>query len=138
MVTPLSAQNNSATSSESTPAIQRYQVSSDTLSSKRKNHGTSQPSRNNNQNRENNKERGRNHYSPYLSPNKLTCQICGKYGHVADVYYSCYHKNEETSTNATDNQKNNSLTALMAYLKIFEDPVWYLDSGATNHVTTDL
>ncbi|XP_073362953.1 uncharacterized protein [Aegilops tauschii subsp. strangulata] len=60
---------------------------------------------------------------------KLTCQICGKVGHPAwkcwKRYDSAYQGGEERSANMTAPQYG-------------VDTNWYMDSGATDHITGDL
>ena len=58
-----------------------------------------------------------------------TCQICGKVGHVAwkcwKLYDSAYQEGEERSANIAAPQYG-------------IDTNWYMDSGATDHITGDL
>lgn len=66
-------------------------------------------------------------------------------GHIATI---CFHRYDKLDTNPSNNTGTNfvlqtSLTnespfALMAFHESLQDPSWYLDSGASNHVTTEL
>lgn len=66
-------------------------------------------------------------------------------GHIATI---CFHRYDKLDTNPSNNTGTNfvlqtSLTnespfALMAFPESLQDPSWYLDSGASNHVTTEL
>ncbi|KAI0524753.1 hypothetical protein KFK09_004138 [Dendrobium nobile] len=78
--------------------------------------------------------RGRNQSSSTNHPKQtakssLTCQICLKRGHTADVCWHCHDANYITQRPQSDS--NNALFASM------EAPAseWYLDSGASAHMT---
>ncbi|CAK9313865.1 unnamed protein product [Citrullus colocynthis] len=43
--------------------------------------------------------------------------MCEKCGHAADVCYSRYNRNDDANATSSDNKKNNSPTALMAFPK---------------------
>ncbi|KAL5822970.1 hypothetical protein ACOSQ4_020870 [Xanthoceras sorbifolium] len=73
---------------------------------------------------------------------KLYCQLCTKPGHQA---FQCYHRFDQHFTRPvpSNNSSNNSSQAFVAsaYLATpgsVGDPSWYVDSGATNHITSDL
>lgn len=96
-----------------------------------------------------NRYRASGRYSPYPPNNIPICHLCGKMGHTVVI---CYHRYDKTDVNALGStaqnspppqqpppeQSNGNPTTLMAYLETLQDPSWYLDSGASNHVTTDL
>ena len=60
------------------------------------------------------------------SVNKLLCQICGKAGHIA---LKCFHR--------FDMNFQNSQSSSKGFVGVTTTDSWFLDSGATNHVTTD-
>ncbi|KAK1647815.1 hypothetical protein QYE76_065620 [Lolium multiflorum] len=64
---------------------------------------------------------------------KSTCQICGVYGHDALRCYSRFNHaiqpESSTRTAANYTNANDSYTS---------DPNWYMDSGATDHMTNDI
>jgi histone deacetylase 1/2 len=66
--------------------------------------------------------------------NKSTCQICGIYGHDALRCYSRFNHaiQPETSNRAAAHYSNTSDGGFNS------DANWYLDSGATDHMTNDL
>lgn len=78
---------------------------------------------------------------------KLSCQVYGKNGHDVAV---CYHKfDKEYVPSHTNNQGRNyghhqnqpSNQGSGAYViepETIGDAAWYLDSGATNHITNDI
>ena len=67
---------------------------------------------------------------------RLACQICGKFGHSA---MKCFHRFALTCASPTP------LLALILWFQLLKtflaiptfltDPAWYMDSGATHHVT---
>ncbi|KAA0051521.1 Retrovirus-related Pol polyprotein from transposon TNT 1-94 [Cucumis melo var. makuwa] len=81
--------------------------------------------------------------------NKPTCQVCGKYGHSALVCYNRFNK-EFSSPLVQDRNEHSSNGSVNPNAAVFvstqnvtpfttpntvADPNWYIDSGATNHVT---
>ncbi|KAK1683876.1 hypothetical protein QYE76_044724 [Lolium multiflorum] len=58
------------------------------------------------------------------------CQICGKVGHGA---LRCYRRFDHSFTGA-EHSANTASTSYNANT----DPSWYLDTGATDHITSDL
>lgn len=62
---------------------------------------------------------------------KVSCQICSKPGHTA---LACYNRFNHSYTP----EKPAKLSALIASPNTPSDPSWYVDSGATNHLTADL
>ncbi|KAF8399498.1 hypothetical protein HHK36_015364 [Tetracentron sinense] len=67
--------------------------------------------------------------------NRPQCQLCGKFGHTV---HSCYHRFDitfqaQTSTNQTQNQ--GQISAMVATPHSVGDDSWFLDSGATHHLT---
>ena len=73
--------------------------------------------------------RGQSHYP--TTSNRPVCQVCHKPGHVA---LQCYHRFDNTY------QFDNSpqMQPLLATPQQTQDSNWYLDSGATHYVTSDL
>jgi hypothetical protein len=57
------------------------------------------------------------------------CQICGKEGHTA---IRCWHRNDDSYS--TDPP----MAAMAATSSTKIDPNWYVDTGATDHITSDL
>ena len=67
--------------------------------------------------------------------NRPQCQLCGKFGHTV---HSCYHRFDitfqaQTSTNQPQNQ--GPISAMVATPHSVGDESWFLDSGATHHLT---
>jgi hypothetical protein len=57
------------------------------------------------------------------------CQICGKVGHTA---IRCWHRND-------DSYNTDSPSTAVAHTSSYTiDPNWYVDTGATDHITSDL
>ncbi|KAK8318181.1 hypothetical protein V6Z12_A13G158100 [Gossypium hirsutum] len=98
--------------------------------------------------------RGRGHESGYQSNySNIECYKCGKYGHYAKDYNSdkCYNcgkteyfakeclnlkKVEETTNLTTEDEEVKEGFLLMAHNKVNtnNNMVWYLDTGASNHM----
>lgn len=88
----------------------------------------------------------------YWNPNRLVCQICTRFGHVA---VDCYHRFDASCPAPSQNQASSSapvaqrpnnganlasrghMTAMLATPELVRDPNWYPDSGASNHVTAN-
>ncbi|KAK1615934.1 hypothetical protein QYE76_021451 [Lolium multiflorum] len=66
---------------------------------------------------------------------KSTCQICGTYGHDALRCYSRFDHNIQPTTRSTAHASAPS-SSNSEYYSV--DPNWYMDSGATDHMTADL
>jgi histone deacetylase 1/2 len=66
---------------------------------------------------------------------KSTCQICGTYGHDALRCYSRFDHNIQPTTRSTAHASAPS-SLNSEYYSV--DPNWYMDSGATDHMTADL
>ncbi|PON91412.1 Zinc finger, CCHC-type, partial [Trema orientale] len=71
--------------------------------------------------------------------NKPVCQVCGKAGHIA---LKCYHRFDLSfqgdSSSSSTPQANQANQAFVTTNTAVNDGAWYMDSGATNHVTADL
>lgn len=74
-------------------------------------------------------DRGQGRGAP--SADTPQCQICHKYNHTAD---RCYHRFDYNY--APPPPKN--MQALYAQPIVTPSEAWFLDSGATNHITYDL
>ncbi|KAK0581378.1 hypothetical protein LWI29_013065 [Acer saccharum] len=88
------------------------------------------------------RERGRN------NNNQSQCQICHRLGHTAQ---KCYYRFSQTFQISNNGQSNNfgkggagaacinggQMSAMVASPEMVADPVWYPDSGATDHCTPD-
>ena len=86
--------------------------------------------------------RGRSNY-------KLTCQICKRIGHLATTCYFHFDNDYQPHAPSNNNQEHHNSTsgsftphansnAYVATSDTIHDPAWYVDSGATSHVTADL
>lgn len=82
--------------------------------------------------------RGRNRGGYFYGGNdRLICQVCGKVGHRANI---CNFRYDDRYTGFPPNQRtcyNNSPIALVASPSTVNDPAWYTDTGASNHITSD-
>nr|KYP53212.1 Retrovirus-related Pol polyprotein from transposon TNT 1-94 [Cajanus cajan] len=76
--------------------------------------------------------------------NKQPCQVCGKIGHIA---FHCWHRYDQQYTEPNLNHNTNvynpgnqqQMQAMIAGSQnMVYDDQWYPDSGATNHLTSDL
>jgi hypothetical protein len=76
-----------------------------------------------------NNSMGSPRFSPHVGSRPI-CQVCGKMGHSA---LNCYHRFDQAYQAAGPN-----LTAYTATSSYSRDLNWYPDTGATNHVTSDL
>lgn len=86
------------------------------------NGGGGRPSSNNNQGRCNNSNRSR--------PDAVWCQICGKPCHSAK---DCWYRFDDDDDSSQDEK-----VAAAADGSYGVDTNWYMDSGATNHITREL
>lgn len=70
----------------------------------------------------------------YSGRSRPTCQVCSKQGHTAlKCYYRFDHSFSGQDESQSVNQGNTSV--YIATPATLEDPDWYVDSGATNHIT---
>jgi hypothetical protein len=74
--------------------------------------------------------RGRN-----ASSDRPQCQICLKWGHQAS---HCYHRFDIRYSGDSSQDSSSHHQALVAEPSIAPHESWFLDSGATTHVTPDL
>uniref|UniRef100_A0A803PQB9 Reverse transcriptase Ty1/copia-type domain-containing protein n=1 Tax=Cannabis sativa TaxID=3483 RepID=A0A803PQB9_CANSA len=78
---------------------------------------------------------------------KPTCQVCGRYGHSAAYCYNRYDENymgldpsagsSGLSGKGSQNGNNSGASAFVATPEMVEDGAWYVDSGASSHITAD-
>ncbi|KAK9141071.1 hypothetical protein Scep_010752 [Stephania cephalantha] len=95
--------------------------------------------------RGNGRFRGRGGFKSSSSNSKPTCQICGKFGHSAAVcYYRADMKYMGTQTGNSHQPQLRPFTSQSHTPSSFftaseagHDGSWYMDSGATSHVTGD-
>uniref|UniRef100_A0A2N9ID99 Reverse transcriptase Ty1/copia-type domain-containing protein n=1 Tax=Fagus sylvatica TaxID=28930 RepID=A0A2N9ID99_FAGSY len=76
-----------------------------------------------------NRGRGRGRNSPNNA--RPVCQVCNRTGHVA---LHCYHRFD----NSYYSEKSADMQAYFSTQQAPTDPNWYTDTGATNHLTSDL
>ncbi|KAJ3701404.1 hypothetical protein LUZ61_005109 [Rhynchospora tenuis] len=69
------------------------------------------------------------------SQQDVVCQICDKWGHGA---LECYHRFDIRYTGATPSSQSQNHQALVAEPAASSNSAWYIDSGATTHVTSDI
>ncbi|KAL5804238.1 hypothetical protein ACOSQ3_031038 [Xanthoceras sorbifolium] len=100
---------------------------------------------------------GRGRGRKWHSNNRLSCQLCNKNGHSALQCYRRFHQTwtgvpppqqqpyqappqqqPSTPRNSPQQAYYTQNTAYYASLESVQDQSWYMDSGATNHVTSDL
>ncbi|KAL9454556.1 hypothetical protein AB3S75_010036 [Citrus x aurantiifolia] len=84
----------------------------------------------------NNSIRPQMNHKPQWKSSKPTCQICFKTGHTANV---CWKLKEFFTSGAYIPPPNrNPEAAYLADMNGAADANWYLDSGATHHLTNDM
>lgn len=67
-----------------------------------------------------------------------TCQVCGKFGHSAVVCFNRYNEAfMGTNPHLYQAQPKNPLSAVTASPEVVDSDIWYADSGASCHVTSD-
>ncbi|KAM3315656.1 hypothetical protein ACQJBY_034030 [Aegilops geniculata] len=72
---------------------------------------------------------GGGNYNNHASAPRVQCQICGKMGHPA---WKCWKRYDESYQGVEEKSAN------LAAPQYGVDTNWYLDSGATDHITGDL
>jgi GAG-pre-integrase domain/gag-polypeptide of LTR copia-type len=93
---------------------------------------------NSNRGRENYRGRGRDHSNTSNSAQGQQCQICEKNGHST---LNCYHRFDIRFTSPSASppvHSQSSHQALLAEPASTPQSHWFLDSGATTHVTPDI
>ena len=88
--------------------------------------------------------RGYNQFSNY---NKPLRQICNKVGHRAlkcfyrfDLRYQNYSQSQQAAPTLSSDDSSASVLNSQAYIatpQTVNDTTWFLDSGATHHITSD-
>ena len=79
-----------------------------------------------------------------ISLEKPQYQLCGKFGHTAHVCYHRYDISYQNSSNSGTNSLNmnirnqNNIPAMVASSNNLVDDNWYLDSGASHHLTQNV
>ncbi|RVW98057.1 Retrovirus-related Pol polyprotein from transposon TNT 1-94 [Vitis vinifera] len=76
------------------------------------------------------------------SSERPQCQLCGKFGHTVQV---CYHRfditfqsTQNNTTGVSNSGNSNSMPAMVASSNNLADDNWYLDSGASHHITQNV
>lgn len=83
-----------------------------------------------------NRARGRGRFTTKRNNSKPTCQLCNKYGHLANA---CYHRFDKNfSSSHKQNTQPNSPSVYFSASDGTNDHGWFLNSGATNHITNEL
>lgn len=77
----------------------------------------------------------RGRYKNNQSSNKISCHLCRCPGHTIMNYFHHFDKSFMPPQNDFGNTFAN---AYYASAETVQDPAWYLDSGASNHVTNQL
>ena len=70
---------------------------------------------------------------------KPQCQLCGKFGHTVHVCYHrfdiSYQNSQNSGTPPLNTGNQNNIPAMVASSHNPTDDDWYLDSGASHHLT---
>ncbi|KAL6315317.1 hypothetical protein AAG906_000412 [Vitis piasezkii] len=85
-----------------------------------------------------NGQSGRQNSSPSEKPQ---CQLCGKFGHIGSVItglISFLRWSTTTSPSLNNGNQNNILAMVASSSNSPADESWYLDSGASHHLTQNL
>ena len=76
------------------------------------------------------------------SSERPQCQLCGKFGHTVQV---CYHRfditfqsTQNNTTGVSNSGNSNSMPAMVASSNNLAEDNWYLDSGASHHLTQNV
>jgi hypothetical protein len=72
---------------------------------------------------------GRSETSSSSSRTKLVCQLCKKIGHAVLQSWKCFDRNYTGEERVANNTEGNGYNV---------DAAWYSDTGATNHITSEL
>lgn len=79
--------------------------------------------------------RGRNNSNSNGGGSRLQCQLCSNMGHTIGTFWHCFDK-DFSQVSVTSNGIGGSLPqAFYANPQIVSDRSWYMDSGATHHIT---
>lgn len=74
-------------------------------------------------------------FSKFSQSKALICQLCGKIGHVALKCFKRFDVHYTGPTNAADSGNPQALVADTTQEEGSDEQTWYMDSGATNHIT---
>ena len=73
------------------------------------------------------------------NPEKPQCQLCGKFGHTVHVCYHrfdiSYQNSQNNGTSSLNAGNQNTIPAMVASSHNSAGDDWYLDSGASHHLT---
>ncbi|RVW89378.1 Retrovirus-related Pol polyprotein from transposon RE1 [Vitis vinifera] len=85
---------------------------------------------------------GQNGRQNFSSSKRPQCQLCGKFGHTVQV---CYHRfditfqsTQNNTAGASNSGNSNSMPAMVASSNNLAEDNWYLDSGASHHLTQNV
>ncbi|RVW86660.1 Retrovirus-related Pol polyprotein from transposon RE1 [Vitis vinifera] len=85
---------------------------------------------------------GQNGRQNFSSSERPQCQLCGKFGHTVQV---CYHRfditfqsTQNNTAGASNSGNSNSMPAMVASSNNLAEDNWYLDSGASHHLTQNV
>lgn len=71
--------------------------------------------------------------------NKPTCQVCEKLGHTAISFFYKFDKAYMTSSFTIEQSKTHEqATTYIATPNTVSDLAWYMDSGASSHITNNI
>lgn len=81
-------------------------------------------------------QNGRHNSNSFEKPQ---CQLCGKFGHTVQICYHrfdiSYQSSQSSNTSPSNAGNPNSIPAMVASSNNLADDTWYLDSGASHHLT---
>lgn len=69
--------------------------------------------------------------------NRPLCQVCGKIGHAAAIYFYRFDKNYMGALPDSHNKNQHQHSVFLASNDSLPDLAWYMNSNASSHVTND-